>query len=84
MSINTSASHKLLRRATEDNLNANVQIKSETNIKKASTFPMYQPIDIQLYSLNKEAYDSNPFLKARVKAYLNDLNKSCSNAFTKR
>jgi hypothetical protein len=26
--------------------------------------------------VNKEAYESNPFLKARVKAYLNDLNKS--------
>lgn len=53
MSINYSSSQRLLRRATEDFQNANEPIKTETNIKKASTFPVDQPLDIQLYSLNK-------------------------------
>lgn len=41
-------------------------------------------MDMQLYSLNKETIETNPFLKARVKAYLNDLDKSSGNVKLKK
>jgi hypothetical protein len=79
MSFGYSQSQKLLRRVTEGYDKPAEIIKSESNLKKASTFPNDQPIDIQLFGVDKNAYEKNPFLKARVKAYLEDLDKS-SNA----
>jgi hypothetical protein len=77
MSFSNSASQKLLRRATED-FEERELVKSESNLKKASTFPTDLPLDIALFGVEKAAYDGNPFLKARVKAYLQDLDKSAS------
>lgn len=76
MSISYSTSQKLLRRATEDFEKPPEMHKSDSGLKKASTFPADLPLDIQLYSVDKTAYEKNPFLKARVKAYLEDLDKS--------
>lgn len=85
MNLSSSISHKVLRRvATDDAYQPSEAIKSEMNIKKASTFPNILPLDMQLYSLNKETIDTNPFLKARVKAYLNDLDKSSGNLKLKK
>lgn len=78
MSFSNSASQKLLRRATNDYEEREL-VKSESNLKKASTFPTDLPLDMELFGVEKAAYDGNPFLKARVKAYLQDLDKSASN-----
>ena len=79
MSLSSSASHKLIRHSTADDLEKPAEmIKSESNLKKASTFPRDIPLDIQLFGVEKSTYEQNPFLKARVKAYLQDLDKSSS------
>lgn len=56
MSITYSASQKLLRRTSEGEQEREL-IKSESNLKKASTFPTDLPLDIQLFGVEKTAYD---------------------------
>jgi hypothetical protein len=50
--------------------------KSEASIKKASTFPNDLPLEMEFYALDPESYENNPFLRARIKAYLCGITKS--------
>lgn len=84
MSISYSSSQKLLRRATDEFSSTPEMLKSESNIKKSSTFPVDLPLDMEIYSVDKAALEKNPFLKARVKAYLQDLDKSSSSLKIKK
>lgn len=50
MSFSNFVSQKLLRRSTED-YEEHELIKSESNLKKASTFPTDLPLDIALFGV---------------------------------
>jgi hypothetical protein len=51
--------------------------KHELPLRKASTLSNKDQLDLELlYTLDPEGFESNPFLKARLKAHLCDISRN--------